>query len=70
MARYAREAVQNYGHASQEIVDNLYEQGYSAENLMDIILVIADKVVTNYYSSVAQVPIDFPAAPALQEANV
>ena len=67
MAKYVKGASQNYGQASQEAVDNLFAAGYTAENVVDIILVIADKIVTNYLHAIAQLPIDFPTSPALKE---
>jgi hypothetical protein len=42
---------------------NLFAVGYSPGNVVDIIPMIADKVVTNYLYSVSDFPIDFPPAP-------
>jgi AhpD family alkylhydroperoxidase len=67
LAKYTKEASENFGHASKETVNNLFAAGYTPENVVDIILVIGDKIITNYLQAVAQVPIDFPAAPALKE---
>ena len=47
-------------------MDNLFSAGYTPGNLVDILLVIGDKVITNYLYSVSEISIDFPAAPALQ----
>jgi len=35
------------------------------ENLVDAIVTIGDKTVSNYLHSTTEVPVDFPAAPAL-----
>jgi AhpD family alkylhydroperoxidase len=65
LARYVKSAAEQYGHPDPQTVDDLYAAGYTAGNLVDIILVIADKVVTNYLYSVSEMTIDFPAAPVL-----
>ncbi len=36
-------------------------------NLVDIILVTGDKIISNYLHNVTQFPIDFPVAPVLDE---
>ena len=42
-----------------------FDAGWTPENLVDVIVVIGDKTVTNYLHATTQVPVDFPAAPAL-----
>lgn len=37
------------------------------ESLVDAIVAIGDKTVTNYLHGTTQVPVDFPAAPALSD---
>ncbi len=39
--------------------------GASFDAKLDAIVVIGDKTVTNYLRGTTQVPVDFPAAPAL-----
>jgi uncharacterized peroxidase-related enzyme len=53
------------GHADPALVDAFIAAGWTQENLVDAIVVIGDKTVTNYLHGTAQVPVDFPAAPAL-----
>jgi hypothetical protein len=36
-------------------VDNLFSAGYTPGNLVDILLVIGDKVITNYLYSVSKI---------------
>jgi AhpD family alkylhydroperoxidase len=66
LARFVRSAAEHYGHPDPQLVENLFAAGYTPENLIDIILVIGDKIITNYLYSVSEMTIDFPAAPALQ----
>ncbi|MEM5314683.1 hypothetical protein [Paraburkholderia sp. JHI869] len=53
------------GHPDQARVDAFLAAGWTNENLVDVIVAIGDKVVTNYLHGVTRVPVDFPAAPKL-----
>ena len=47
------------------LVDNFFAQGYSNENLVDLVLQVSDKTAMNYLHNLTKVPVDFPLAPAL-----
>lgn len=53
------------GHADPVRLQSFFAAGWTQENLVDVIVVIGDKTVTNYLHATTQVPVDFPAAPAL-----
>jgi AhpD family alkylhydroperoxidase len=65
LARLVRNISVNRGHADQSLVESFFAAGWSAENLVDVIVAIGDKTVTNYLHGTTQIPIDFPAAPKL-----
>lgn len=65
LARLTRNIVLNRGHADPALVDAFFAVGWGKANLVDVIVVIGDKTVTNYLHGTTQVPVDFPAAPAL-----
>jgi AhpD family alkylhydroperoxidase len=65
LARFVRSATVNRGHADQAIVDAFFAAGWTKENLVDVIVTIGDKIITNYLHAATKVPVDFPAAPAL-----
>lgn len=65
LARLVRGIATTRGHADPALVDAFFEAGWTKENLIDTIVVIGDKTVTNYLHSVTKVPIDFPEAPKL-----
>jgi len=65
LAALVKSMVENFGKASEEAVNNFFEAGYTNENLVDTIVLIGDKTITNYLHAVTKVPVDFPAAPAL-----
>lgn len=66
LARFARETTLDRGKPSRETVDNLLAAGFTQENLVDAVVLIGDKTVTNYLHGVTDVPVDFPAAPVLK----
>jgi uncharacterized peroxidase-related enzyme len=65
LARFVRTTTESRGHPSQDAVAAVLAAGYTQANVIDIVMTIGDKVVTNFLHGVTQVPIDFPAAPAL-----
>ena len=65
LAKLARSATLNRGRAAPELVDAFFAAGYNEGNLVDTVMVIGDKIITNYLHALTQVPVDFPAAPAL-----
>jgi AhpD family alkylhydroperoxidase len=65
LARLVKNITLERGHADQALVDAFFAAGWSKENLVDVIVIIGDKTVTNYLHGVTQVPIDFPVAPKL-----
>ncbi len=65
LARLVRDIAERRGHADPELVDAFLAAGWTRENLVDAIVVIGDKIVTNYLHATTRVPVDFPAAPAL-----
>lgn len=66
LANFARKTALNRGKAPVEAVESLIDAGYTRENLIDAIIVIGDKTISNYLHSVTKVPVDFPLAPELQ----
>ena len=67
LVKLAADITKNKGRASEESVKEFYAQGYTNENLIDVILLVSDKTAMNYIHNLTQVPVDFPLAPALAE---
>ena len=65
LARLVKDMTERRGAADPELVDSFFAAGWTRENLVDVVVAIGDKVVTNYLHAVTKVPVDFPAAPAL-----
>lgn len=65
LAKLVKNIVSERGHADPARVEAFFAAGWTKENLIDAIVVIGDKTVTNYLHGTTQVPVDFPAAPRL-----
>ncbi len=65
LAKLVKNIATERGHADPARVQAFFDVGWTQENLVDVIVVIGDKTVTNYLHGTTQVPVDFPAAPAL-----
>jgi AhpD family alkylhydroperoxidase len=65
LARLVRDIAVSRGHANSTLVDAFFAAGWTKENLVDTIVLIGDKTVTNYLHATTRVPVDFPAAPKL-----
>ncbi|QYJ68153.1 carboxymuconolactone decarboxylase family protein [Flavobacterium litorale] len=65
LAKFTKDIAVNRGRASQANTEALLEAGYTETSLVDIILLIGDKTISNFIYGAAQFPVDFPAAPAL-----
>lgn len=70
LVQLAESITKTRGNADAFLVDNFFAQGYTNENLIDLILQISDKTAMNYLHNLTKVPVDFPLAPSLQESAV
>lgn len=66
LVKLAAGITRNRGNADAYLVEDFYAQGYTNENLVDLILQISDKTAMNYLHNLTKVPVDFPLAPALE----
>lgn len=63
LAQFVKETTLNRGKTSDETTAALLNAGYTEAQLIDIIIVIGDKTITNYLHGITHLPIDFPEAP-------
>ncbi|WP_396636400.1 carboxymuconolactone decarboxylase family protein [Maribacter sp. R77961] len=70
LARLARNITENRGAADQEVVANFFNAGWTKENLVDTIVLVGDKTISNYLHRTTEVPVDFPAAQPLEAVTV
>ena len=65
LARFVREVAEKRGHVSAAATDAFLEAGWSRANLVDAIMVVGDKSISNYLHGTTKIPVDFPAAEKL-----
>jgi AhpD family alkylhydroperoxidase len=65
LVQLAAEITKTRGYAKSELVDTFFNEGYTNENLVDLILQVSDKTAMNYLHNLTKVEVDFPLAPAL-----
>ena len=69
LAKFVKSASENRSKPSEETTEALFEAGFNKANLVDIILMIGDKTISNYLHGTTQIPVDFPAALELEYAS-
>ena len=62
LAKFTAAVVKNKAHIANKIKETLFTAGYTEANLVDIVIVIGDKLISNYLHNLTQLPIDFPLA--------
>ena len=62
LVKFAATVVNNKGNASDEAKQAFFDAGYTEANLIDVVFVVGDKIISNYIHNLAQFAIDFPVA--------
>ncbi|MEQ8421691.1 MAG: carboxymuconolactone decarboxylase family protein [Arenibacter algicola] len=70
LAKFVLNTVKNKGRASEEVKEQLFDAGYTEANLIDVVIVIGDKTISNLIHNLADFEIDFPLAEELQAAAI
>jgi uncharacterized peroxidase-related enzyme len=71
LVKLAKEITNTRGKPSEETVKRFFAAGYDKGGLIDVVLMVGDKTISNYVHNITQIPIDFPLAPDLSsEAGV
>ncbi len=70
LAKFTLAVVSNKGKVTETDKANFLAAGYTEANLIDIVINIGDKIVSNYIHNIADFAVDFPLAPALESALV
>lgn len=65
LASLAAKLASNAGRNAEEQVKDFLNAGYTKENLVDTIVSVGEKTITNTLHNVTQIPNDFPPAPEL-----
>lgn len=70
LVKFTASVVENKGKATQTAKDAFFEAGYNEANLIDVVFVVGDKIISNYIHNLVDFPIDFPVAVALETVAV
>ena len=65
LAKLVKSIATERGHANPALVQAFFDAGWNEANIVDAIVVIGDKIISNYLHGTTKVPVDFPAAPVL-----
>ena len=66
----AKDITEKKGRISDATLEAFYAAGYNDGNLVDVILLISDKIAMNYLHNLTNIAIDFPLAPELASARI
>jgi uncharacterized peroxidase-related enzyme len=66
LARLARNLTENRGASEDIVLENFFNTGWTKENLVDTIVLVGDKTISNYLHKTTKVPVDFPVAEPLE----
>ena len=69
LAKFVKDTTIQRGKPAQANVEAFLNAGYTKANLVDTLIVIGDKIISNFLHGVGQFPVDFPAAVELETAN-
>jgi len=70
LAQFTLSTVSNRGNATEAAKEALFAAGYTEANMIDTVIVVGDKTISNYIHNLTGFEIDFPLAPSLEEATV
>lgn len=70
LVKLASSVAKNRGKISDEELEAFFDAGYTKENLVDVIINVGAKTITNYLHNVTDIPVDFPEAPKLTAETV
>lgn len=68
LAKVTAALVQNKGRVNDETKAQFFNAGYTEANLIDVLIVVGDKIISNYLHNFTGFEVDFPAAPKLEAA--
>ncbi len=70
LVKFTASVVNHKGNATQATKDAFFAAGYTEANMIDVVIVVGDKVISNYIHNLTGFAIDFPLAKVLEEAAI
>jgi len=66
LAKFVRNVALERGHGDRVLLEAFFAAGYTKGNLVDVLVVVGDKIISNYLHSVTEIPVDFPTVPEVK----
>ena len=68
LVKLSKSIAENKGHADPELIDNFMAAGYNKGNLIDVIMLVGIRSISNYVNVITNAEIDWPIASELENA--
>lgn len=65
LAKLTKAIVEGRGKIGDDVKENFFAAGYTEANLIDVVIVVGDKIISNYIHNLTGFEIDFPLAAEL-----
>jgi uncharacterized peroxidase-related enzyme len=65
LVKFTTAVVENRGKVSIDAKEAFFNAGYSEGNLIDVVIIIGDKTISNYIHNLTDIEIDWPLAVAI-----
>jgi len=62
LAKFVKAVVENKAKIADDVKENFFNAGYNEANMIDVIIVVGDKIISNYIHALTGLEIDFPLA--------
>ena len=62
LVKFTKSVVENRGSATEESKEAFFAAGYTEANLIDVVIVVGDKTISNYIHNLTHLEIDWPLA--------
>jgi AhpD family alkylhydroperoxidase len=70
LVKLSKSIVMNHGKPDTGALTNFFDAGFTEANLVDLILVIGERITTNYLNKTFGIPVDFPEAVELESQSL
>jgi AhpD family alkylhydroperoxidase len=70
LAQLVRSIAIERGHADPVRLQAFFHAGWTKENMVDAIVAVGDRTISNYMHGATRVPVDFPAAPVASATGI
>lgn len=65
LAKLTKAIVEGRGKVDDDVKENFFAAGYTEANLIDVVIVVGDKIISNFIHNLTDFEIDFPLAAEL-----